>query len=292
MWAFCGAEHYIDFNSPERYKEGYCSFNRSSLDVGLFDIDKWVWRRKKKNWSNVKFNFVTPSKWITDCLQESKLFSDQKAVIIPNCLDTEMFQPKKKEICRKIFDIDQGKKIILFGADEGGKNPLKGFHLLQDSFKILASSKLLNEIQCVVFGGCNNLEQEETYGIPIKNVGRITDDELLASLYNAVDLFVIPSMIDNLPNTVMEAMSCGVPCIGFNIGGIPDLIDHQENGFLVPPFSSKGLSDGMQWLVSDMNRLTIFGRNARKKVLANYHPNIIAKQYTALYQQVLSDYGK
>ena len=89
----------------------------------------------------------------------------------------------------------------------------------------------------------------------------------------------------------MEAMSCGTPCIGFNIGGIPELIDHQENGFLVPLFSSLQLADGIQWLFSDMNRLTAFANTARTKVLKTYHPDIIAEQYIALYQQVLSDYS-
>lgn len=292
MWAFCGAEHYVDINSAKRFQEGYCSANRPLTDKGLFDIDKWVWKRKQKNWKNIKFNFVAPSNWIADCLQNSKLFLNQQAAIIPNCLDTEVFCPKKKKKCRKLFDIDQEKKIILFGADGGEENPLKGFNLLQKALKILYNSKLSDEIQCVVFGGRNNSEQGNAYGIPIKNVGRIIDDNQLSNLYNAADLFVTPSMIDNLPNTVMEAMSCGIPCIGFNIGGIPDLIDHQENGFLVPPFSSINLADGIQYLLSDMNRLTIFAKAARSKVLRNYTPNLIAEQYVHLYQRVISGYGE
>ncbi len=291
MWAFCGAEHCIDLNSSERYREGYCSTNRPLADKGIFDIDKWVWKRKQKSWNNVKFHFVAPSKWLADCVQKSKLFSGEQATVIPNCLDTQVFQPKNKEICRGVFGLDLKKKIVLFGADGGGKNPLKGFHLLQESLKILSSSKLSDEIQCVVFGGHKHREQKDMYGISTNHIGRIADDEQLASLYNAADIFITPSMIDNLPNTVMEAMSCGVPCIGFDIGGIPDLIDHKENGFLVPPYSSLELADGIQWLLSDMNRLMNFGKAARSKVLENYTPDIIAKQYIAFYRQVLLEHG-
>ena len=287
MWAFCGAEHYMGLHSPERFQEGYCSANRPLTDKGFFDIDKWVWKRKQKHWKNIKFHFVAPSKWLAHCLQKSKLFSGQEATIIPNCLDTEVFRPKDKKSCREFFNLDQEKKILLFGADGGGENHLKGFHLLQEALKILANSGLSNKIQCVVFGGRTDSEQKELYGIPTKHVGRITDDDQLASLYNTADLFIIPSLIDNLPNTVMEAMSCGVPCIGFDISGIVYL--QQENGFLVPPFSSLELAEGIQWLLSDMNRLTALANAARGKVLANYRPDIIAEQYTTLYHQVLSD---
>ncbi len=290
MWAFCGTEHYIDLNSQERFQKGYCSANKPLTDDGFFDVDKFVWRKKQNHWKNIKFYFVGPSKWIVNCVQKSCLFFNHYATVIPNCLDTQLFRPKNKEACRKTFNLEQNKKILLFGADGGGGNPLKGFSVLQEALKILPL-KLSKEIQCVVFGEHKQSEKKDINGIQINYIGRIANDEQLALVYNVANVFIIPSMIDNLPNTVMEAMSCGVPCIGFNVGGIPDLIDHKENGFIVQEFSSQQLADGIKWLLSDNNRLTVFGKAARAKVLKSYQFDLIAKKYIDLYRQVLSEHS-
>lgn len=285
MWAFCGAEHYDDVSIPGRYRKGYKRENRPATHRGRIDIDAWTWRRKRKHWRHINFNFVTPSRWLAGCLFESALFSPKKATVIPYCLNTDVFKPVDRPRGREQFNLSQDKQLILFGADGGGKNLLKGYHLLEKALEYLADRGAANTMECVVFGGKNE-GRSVLKGIPVTAIKRIKDDNLLAMLYSAADAFVAPSMLDNLPNTVMEAMSCGTPCVGFRIGGIPDMIDHQKNGFIARPFKTQELAEGINWVISNSHRRNQLGREARKKVLASYHPNIIAKQYLKLYRNI------
>ena len=292
MWAFSGAEHYDDLVNPGRYKQAYSTSSRSRTYAGIIDVDGWVWRRKKKQWHNIDFSFVTPSKWLATCLGESALFAGEKASVIPNLIKTDVFQPTEKKIGRKFFNLSQDKQLILFGADGGGQNPLKGYHLLEKALGYFARDNSVNAVECVVFGG-KAVGRGTIKGIPVTEVGRINDDNKLAMLYSSADVFVIPSMLDNLPNTVLEAMSCGVPCVGFAIGGIPDMIDHQETGFLVEPFSTRELAKGICWVLEDFKRLARLGQQAREKVMVHYASAVVAEQYIALYEKVLEgDRGK
>ena len=118
-------------------------------------------------------------------------------------------------------------------------------------------------------------------------LGEIDDDGLLALFYSAIDVFVLPSTEDNLPNTIMEALACGTPSVAFSIGGIPDMIKHKINGYLCRPFSSQGLADGIRWVLDDELRWHHLSAAARDKVLTDYSPELIANRYLDLYQQLV-----
>ncbi|WP_136810717.1 glycosyltransferase family 4 protein [Desulfosediminicola flagellatus] len=285
MWAFCGAEHYDSIDFSNRYRERYTNKNRPTCHKGWVDLDGSTWRRKKKHWHNVNFNFVTPSRWMAECLCMSSLFFGEKATVIPNCLNTDVFKPTDKNNARKSFNLPQEKQLILFGADGGSRNPLKGFHFLKQALETFASGSEVSAIECITFGGkCSG--RSTIKGIPVTEVGRINDDHKLAMLYSLADVFIIPSMMDNLPNTVMEAMSCGTPCVGFGIGGIPDMIDHLQNGFLVSPFDTNMLAEGIKWVLGDIERHYKLSKAAREKVVCNYAYTKVAEQYIDVYKRI------
>ena len=110
----------------------------------------------------------------------------------------------------------------------------------------------------------------------------------MADAYNAADMIVVPSLEDNLPNTIMEAMACGTPAVGFATGGIPEMIDHKHNGFVSELKSSDSLAEGINWVL-DNNSNGFVSANARTKVLDTYSESIIANQYQNLYQSLLSE---
>jgi glycosyltransferase involved in cell wall biosynthesis len=83
----------------------------------------------------------------------------------------------------------------------------------------------------------------------------------------------------------MEAMSCGTPCVGFDVGGIPEMIDHKENGYVA---EYKNAEDFVKGIIYCIENQEILSKNAREKVLENYAENIVAQQYIDLYQMVLS----
>ncbi|WP_417915220.1 glycosyltransferase family 4 protein [Candidatus Electronema sp. JM] len=281
MWAFCGAEHCHDvIRKPFLYQDGY----RENFDKeNLFDLNRWILNKKIKYWSNVKINFIAPSRWMVDCFNKSSFLSKKEIDIIPNCLDTEIF--KQKNVVPVKNKLSSGGKIVLFGADGGCSNPLKGYHLLTEALKKIAKK----DIFLVIFGEDKESETCQLNEVTVVKVGKINNDELLSEIYSAADVFVAPSLIDNLPNTIMESMSCGTPCVGFDIGGIPDMIDHKENGFIAEPFNTDSLAEGISWILDQEEKhYKKIRESARKKVLETYSQIIIAEKYKSLYNKILS----
>jgi glycosyltransferase involved in cell wall biosynthesis len=103
-------------------------------------------------------------------------------------------------------------------------------------------------------------------------------------IYSAADVFITPSLEENLPNTIMEAMACGTPCVGFQVGGIPEMIDHEINGYVAEYLSAKSLASGIKWSLNHTPN-----EAAREKVMHSYQEDIIAKKHIDLYLKYLSD---
>ena len=164
------------------------------------------------------------------------------------------------------------------------KDKRKGFCLLKESLIKLYKNNdsLRNKIEIIVFGSAN---QELLSNIPFKTnfLGRINTDEKIALSYNCADVFVAPSVEDNLPNTVMESLACGTPVVAFNIGGMPDMIEHKKNGYLAEPFSIDDLSNGIDWILQEKLGGKNFQPAARDKVLNNFAPEIVSKKYIQIY---------
>jgi glycosyltransferase involved in cell wall biosynthesis len=109
---------------------------------------------------------------------------------------------------------------------------------------------------------------------------------MLTKLYSAADVFVAPSVQDNLPNTIMESMACGTPSVAFNIGGMSDMIVHKENGYLAKPFNTDDLAGGIEWIVKQDQRKKVLRENSRKYVEMNFELKYIAKKYADLYSKM------
>lgn len=281
MWAFSGAEHYDDLNSPERYREGYDSNNRPDNYGGL-DIDRWTWKRKMKHWSNKEFNIVTPSNWLADCVPQSPIFQDQDVDVIHNGLDLEVYKPIFKSWARDILNIpkSKGEKYIIFGALSATRDKRKGFQQLQKALSVLKDK----DYQLLVFGseGYENIG----FGLPTTYLGKLNDDETLALAYSAADVMVVPSLQDNLPNTAVESIACGTPTAAFNIGGLSDIVDHKENGYLAEPYDPMDLAKGINWILEDRERNRVLRENARRKAEEEFSIGVVVQEYLELYKSI------
>jgi glycosyltransferase involved in cell wall biosynthesis len=230
MWAFCGCEHYDDERPSERYRHGYSTDSRHPQDHG-WDLDRWNFIRKQKAWKNKRFHIVTPSRWLGECAQHSQLFAKQPLQVIPNCIDHEIYRPLSKSFAREALGLPQDKQLLLFGAMSSTSDPRKGYHLLIPALQQLKAEGKAEQLALVVFGASQG-DATQITGIPTHYMGRLHDDISLCLLYNAADLFVAPSLQDNLPNTLVESLACGTPCVAFNIGGMSDLIVNESMGYL------------------------------------------------------------
>lgn len=280
MWAFCGAEHYTN---DLRWKFGYTEDNRPVYENG-FDLNKWTWQRKIKAWRK-PFNIVTPSNWLAKCVQESALMKDWPITVIPNSINTSSWIPIDKKHAKTILNIPLDCKLILFGAMGGGKDPRKGIDLLLSSFQDL--KHICSNIQLAVFGQ-DQPDIVKNYGLPINYLGHVHDEISLRVLYSAADVMVIPSRQDNLPNTGLEALSCGTPLVAFDTGGLSDLIVHKYNGWLAKPFDSSDLAKGIYWTIENEDRHLILCENSRSFSVDNFSQEVIFHKYKQLYETILN----
>jgi glycosyltransferase involved in cell wall biosynthesis len=283
MWPFTGGCHYSDKCLKYQQRCGACPQLGSTSKN---DLSSWVWRRKKKLWKNLDLTMVSPSRWLAECAHTSSLFEDQKIVIIPNGLDLDRFKPLDKTISRKLLNLPFEKKLILFGAVSATSDKRKGFLYLLDALNHLNDTGNLQNTEAVVFGSEKPLHEIKT-AFRINYVGNLPGDIALSLLYSAADVFIAPSLQDNLPLTVQESIACGTPVVAFDIGGIPDMIDHKINGYLAKPGDSNDLAEGISWVLSDEERWKSLSGNCRSKAIANFEISAIARRYARLYQEII-----
>lgn len=284
MWAFTGGCHYDE--GCGRYKEecGNCPLLGSKRQN---DLSHKIWKRKKRSWMELDITIVTPSRWLAECAKTSSLFEDRRIEVIPYGLNLDIYKPMEKNLARERFGLPQDKKLILFGAMSASSDKRKGFQFLEPALKKLSQDN--RECELVIFG-TSKPEKPPNLGLKLHYIGQLHDDVSLAMLYAAADLFVAPSVQDNLPNTVMESISCGTPVVAFNIGGMPDMVEHKKNGYLAKPFDTEGLARGISWVLEDDNRVEMLGKAAREKAVREYALEIQARCYLALYEELIEEH--
>jgi glycosyltransferase involved in cell wall biosynthesis len=283
MWAFTGGCHYD--NSCGRYKDscGRCPQLNSKKP---YDISYWIMKRKKRAWKHLNITIVTPSKWLAESAKNSSLFKNHCIEVIPYGIDTKRFKPFDKKIARDILSLPQNKKLILFGAMQSMTDKRKGFLFLDHAMQSLVEKGWFEKIELIVFGASKPFDKDY-FGLQTTYMGQVKDDVSLALLYAAADVFIAPSIQENMSNAVMEALSCGTPCVAFNIGGMPEMIVHENTGYLAKPFDPEDLAKGIEWIIEDEKRWNVLSQQARQKVEKEFKLEIMAQEYLDLYNEVL-----
>lgn len=253
------------------------------LGAGLLPIDlsSWFFQRKQSAIQQSHITGIAPSRWLAEMTAQSPLWYGKKICHLGNALDTKIFAPEDTQKSRRVWGLPDDKPIILFGATVTTIR-YKGFSLLVEALNYLKRQGV--DAHLAVFGE-NPSDMDLQF--PATNVGYVHDPVELAALYSAADVFVAPSMQDNLPTTVLEASACGVPSVAFAIGGIPDIILQNESGYLAQPFDIKELAYGIRLVLDNPKIRRTWGNRARTHILDNYESRMVAKQHIALYQQVL-----
>lgn len=244
-----------------------------------------VWNRKKRLYRQSGISFVTCSHWLERQAKQSALLEGMEVTSIPNPIDTTVFHPSDKAEAKRRLGIDADKKVILFAAQKL-TDRRKGASYLVEAFRKLASSKTSDEYVVALLGGeADSLSQL----LPMKVVpiGYVQGEARLAQVYSAADVFVLPSLQDNLPNTLMEALACGVPCVAFNVGGIPEMIDHRVNGYVAQAADSDDLAAGLHWVLAEADAAEL-GRAAVAKAAKEYSQTSVSMRYINVYSEAMA----
>lgn len=275
MWAMTGGCHYsLDC---DKYKIE-CKNCPLLYSANNSDLSNRIFRKKVKCFKrNPELSVVTPSNWLSQCASDSYILGNLKVRTIHNVLDQETFKPIEKVAARSVFNMATDKTVLLFGAATGGTdNPYKGWPYMVEAIKQLDKEKF----ELAIFGEGNRSEIDALFPHKKYFVGRLFDKYSLATLYSAVDVFVMPTMADNYPNTILEALSCGTPVVSTNIGGVPDLIEHCVNGYLAAPKNVEDIVKGVYWAAEAICNNKQFNEDIRTLSLKKFDAETIIKQHS------------
>ena len=285
-WPFCGICHY--FLDCKRYVQecGCCPFLHSEK---ANDLSHLVWQKKAEIYRDLDLHIVSPSRWLSDCAKRSSLFGRFPIEVIPNCLDVEVFRPLDESEISPRWQNFQKKKLkkpfVVYGAVNAATDKIKGFLNLLSAIKILEQNGHADDFELIVFGA-DESELNMDVTIPIHTVGYVGNTKELVSLYNLASVMVVPSLTEVFGQTASEALACATPVVAFKCTGIQEVVNHKVDGYLVQPYVSEDLANGILWCLEN-NPDNCLGNSGREKVLRNYTFDVVSRQYKDLYESVL-----
>jgi len=265
-----GVWHYVPF-------AGELNDERQRMEQQAMEIKRKALSRIPKD----RLTFVGPSKWMVEQCRQSMVTEGFPVVHIPYGLDTAVFSPREKRIIRSMFAIPDDMYVIGFLADSI-TDPRKGMNQLESAIRLLPASMRVHLL--TVGRGYT-----PTFSFAHSHLGPLQNDHILSFFYSACDLFICPSLQDNLPNTVLESMACGTPVVAYETGGLPDMVREGESGTVVNPVGDdSALSAAISGLLSNLEGLSEMRIRARALAVNEYALGIQAEQYRLLYQTVMS----
>jgi len=245
------------------------------------DLTARVWRRKRDSYQKLwpgQLHIVCPSRWLQGEVKRSSLLSHAECTHIPYGLDTEVFAPRDRRYARESLGIPYDSRVVLFVAD-GVEDPRKGLHLLGEAISGLGSSFFLLSV--------GSGSPRELAGGPHLHIPQVQHDGILSCIYSAADVFVVPSLQDNLPNTILESLACGVPVAGFEVGGVPDAVRPGVTGLLAKAGDVSGLRNIILELLQSEEKRAEMSANCRKVALQEYSLEAQARRYANLYRELI-----
>lgn len=256
------------------------------------DATHYNWRRKASIYAASRLHIVTPSEWLLNRVKKSMLWPAAESVqTIPNGVDLEVFYPRCKLVSRLELGISRDAKVILFAANGIRANPFKDFATLRSSLEILGETSTCKILALAV----GDQPHCETIGsVELRFVAFEQDPAVMASYYNSCDVYVHAARVDTFPNSVLEAMACGVPVVGSNVGGIPEQVISLENGvnnatgILVPVGDPERISVAVLQLLGDDCLRQQLGANALEAAKKQFSLEQQINQYVSLYQRILA----
>jgi glycosyltransferase involved in cell wall biosynthesis len=280
-WVFTGGCHVP--GACVRYRDacGACPALGSQRER---DLSRSVLERKRRAWSRSSFTVVAPSRWLAEAARSSALLRAARIEVIPNGIDLARFKPIDRLQARDILGIAPDRRIVLFGGVGGAADPNKGYPLLLDALGRLAHGADAERVELLVVGAS---QADRLPVLPTRFVGPLADEESMVLYLSASDVLVLPSLQENQPNMVVEAMGCGVPTVAFRAAGLPDLVEHERTGYLAEPFEAESLAGGIAWVLEDEGRRRGLGEAARRRAERDHELEAAARRYETLYRSLL-----
>ena len=251
------------------------------------DLSTRIYARKKQLYASGSIHFVACSKWLGAQARQSGLLTGQHVACIPNPIDTHIYNNMNAREARRRCRLPEDKHVILF-VSQRVTMQRKGISFFAEALQQLVNEhpERKDDTVVAILGGHAD-EVTPLLPLPAFPLGYVSDERRIVEVYNAADVFVNPSLDENLPNTIMEAMACGVPCVGFRVGGIPEMIDHGQNGYVAKYRDADDLERGIHWVLCEADYAALSAQ-AVAKVHRCYSQRAVAMRYIDEYNQALA----
>jgi len=248
------------------------------------DLSFRTWRYKQKSFLSIpqtRLTVASPSRWLSAKAKASAFYAKFGVETIPYGIDLEDFKPRNRLLARDLLNIPQNARVVLFVSD-WIRNRRKGLHVLKRCMEGLGGQ---NDIFFVSMGKGT---PPSISGTKCLSLGHVEGDRFLSLVYSAADLYVIPSSQDNLPNTVIESLACGTPVIGFDTGGIPEMVRPGLTGLLAPKGNDLALKGAIIELIRSDEKLKKMSTHCRQIAKTEYSLETQAEKYLELYKKMLA----
>ena len=233
---------------------------------------------------------IAPSRWIAGQAIDSAVFRPGGVHQIDNALDVETYRPVDGKLMRTNLGIGQDVFAILLGSQNNAEQR-KGFYNVIDTLSSLreieAAQPLIASGKFVLLAFGDGSAWLDSTGFPTRQLGAINKDEELILVYAVANIFLLPSLEDNQPNVMLEAMACGTPVVSFAIGGMVDVIVDGVNGRLIEPFDCTAMASAILSLAQHPDDVLAMGQEARRTVEAKFSLDIQAARYEQLFQALI-----
>ncbi len=248
-----------------------------------------VLRDKRELWSMENLTLVAPSQWMADRVRGSALFrAVSRVAVIPHGIDSRVFSPVPRREARAALGIPLDGTVLLAGADHG-EEKRKGFPLLERVFSDCIQDPRFKSADGKVLwvGAMPDHWAERDW--PMAHLGRVEEERRMALVYSAADIFVLPSLEDNLPNMLLESLGCAIPVVAFGVGGIPEVLRDGWNGHVVSVGDEGRLQQAILSLASGPLARRTLGQNGRDIVATEHSYSTFAARHSELYHDLLAD---
>ncbi|MCB9772384.1 MAG: glycosyltransferase [Candidatus Omnitrophica bacterium] len=281
-WAFTGGCH-LPFDCTNY--ENVCGTCPELGSQNPNDLSHDIWLRKNTAYKNLNIHVVCPSHWLAKRARASSLFQGKTIHIIPNGIDTKIYKPANMETSRTNLNLPQNKKLIFIGAMHIDKDQNKGFHLLRPILDKM-NAQGMNDIEFIIIGS-KKKGREIIGAYPFNFLGILKNENTIAAAYTAANVTLLLSRQENLPYTLIESLACGTPAVAFNVGGIPEIIDHLKNGYCAEPYDINDILKGLLWVFNTHGHHHELSNAARKKCTEVFSIESQLQSYINLYKEIL-----
>ncbi len=277
MWAVSGNCVYT--SDAKVWRQGAAAHTRlMEYPPMLWHNARYLWEQKRSIYQSSQLNLVVPSRWLFTIIRDQSILAGQPLRLIPNGIDAQTFSPQKKTHARHALNLPLKQKIVIFVAQGGIHEPRKGWQYIDP---IVNATEFQDVLFLCVGGGAHDQNNQ----LPnVQYIPYITDKLTLAAYYAAADAFLFTSVAENCPLVVLEAMACGTPVVSFDVGGVSELVQHRQTGYIAKYLNIQDLSKGLTYLLSlPPSQARLVQNHCRDNVVTHFSVARMCDQYEKLY---------